>query len=274
MKRIDDNEIKSICIDLLEQFNKLCEENNLAYSIAYGTMLGEVRHGGFIPWDNDIDVIMPRDDYERLVSLRYREGKYEIKNYRYSSDYYYSFCKMIDKSTILIEENRAEHDMGVFIDIFPVDLVSGEDNNYKGVEIVQKINKAICDSCGSSNEKKYSKTYIKWIIKRIIKTLFGRKILIRLVDTMCQKTTNRNKGKSRIRFTNLVYGVYGQKDIFPYSLWDSIVTVDFDGIKCKMIKNYDYILSSLYGNYMELPPDDKRYSHNILAYHKDDFRND
>nr|MCR5207201.1 LicD family protein [Eubacterium sp.] len=126
MKELSLEEVKKTELEILIRFDEICKNNNIEYSLAYGTMLGAVRHNGFIPWDDDIDVFVKRSDYEKLLGLRYDDGRFEIKSHRYSNNYYYPFAKMIDKNTDLDVSWRLDKDMGVFIDIFPLDY---HDNN-------------------------------------------------------------------------------------------------------------------------------------------------
>ena len=123
LKKIEIDEMKEYLLGILQEFDKLCQENQMRYSIAYGTLLGAVRHKGFIPWDDDVDVVMPREDYEKLLSIKYKTKKYEVKSYRYSEDYYYEFSKMIDRDTLVLEKYRCDANMGIFIDIFPMDYL-------------------------------------------------------------------------------------------------------------------------------------------------------
>lgn len=132
-KELTLDEMKAVELGILKKFDSICKENGLEYSLAYGTMLGAIRHKGFIPWDDDIDVFMKREDYEKLLKLKYDDGDFEIKSYRYSKNYYFLYSKMVDKRTYICEDWRAEKDMGLFVDIFPLDYCnfSGEGDELK-----------------------------------------------------------------------------------------------------------------------------------------------
>ena len=97
VKELTLDEMKAVELGILKKFDSICKENGLEYSLAYGTMLGAIRHKGFIPWDDDIDVFMKREDYEKLLALKYDDGDFEIKSYRYSKNYYFLYSKMVDK---------------------------------------------------------------------------------------------------------------------------------------------------------------------------------
>ena len=122
----DSVEIKEILLKMLGWFHNFCEENNLRYFAVGGTLLGAVRHKGFIPWDDDVDVGMPRADFEKLEKLigNKENGRYYFETP--SSDrkgYYYAYGKLFDTTTTLVENLRDKLPMGVYIDVFPFDGV-------------------------------------------------------------------------------------------------------------------------------------------------------
>ena len=113
-------------LEIAKEFKRICEENNLIYMMESGTLLGAVRHKGFIPWDDDLDMSMPRDDYEKFLSIANEiiDPKYEIVNWREESAYAHPFCKIIKKNTVYKEEKDGAKDSknGIYIDIFPYDV--------------------------------------------------------------------------------------------------------------------------------------------------------
>ena len=121
------SEIKKIELDILRAFRSFCEKNSLRYFLAYGTLLGAVRHGGFIPWDDDIDVAMPRTDYERFLK-EFRDERYEVYDLS-KKGYFYPFAKLCDTTTVLIEEMSVKNSIGVYIDIFPMDGIADNDQS-------------------------------------------------------------------------------------------------------------------------------------------------
>lgn len=259
MQEIEFENYKKICIEILKEFNKICKENNLKYSLAYGTLIGAVRHKGFIPWDDDIDVVMPREDYEKLMELHYNSNKYEIKSYRYTKKYYYIFAKMIDKETVLIEENRCEKNMGAFIDIFPMDCYNLEEKNIIAKKAI-KIKK-VSDFIGAmpdKNKNKKIKYFFKIIVKNSIKPY--RKILLKMLEAMVKS----EKGKL---CTNLVYSTKVYE--FNYNMFDNLIDMEFDNIKAKVTGDYHNYLTTIYGDYMKFPPKEEQIPHHrFKAYLK------
>ena len=115
-------DLKKCELDILKKFKRVCEEYKLRYSLYGGTLIGALRHKGFIPWDDDIDVMMPVDDYKKLLSLAYDDGKYRIIDWHNENDHYQQFARMVDTDTVMYEYffEIGECRTGVFVDIFPV----------------------------------------------------------------------------------------------------------------------------------------------------------
>ena len=131
MKEIatEKNRIWNVEIEILDVFDKVCRDNNLKYSLAYGTLLGAVRHQGFIPWDDDIDVMMPRKDYDRLLEIWNSQvtNEYIIQNYKTDFDYTNNFSKIRKNHTTFLQsedEKNKKYHKGLFIDVFPIDRVA------------------------------------------------------------------------------------------------------------------------------------------------------
>ena len=264
MTELTIDEQKEICKNILKKFDTVCKENNLKYSISYGTLLGAVRHGGFIPWDDDIDVNMPRADYEKLLSLKYDDGDYKILNYRYSKNYYYTFSKMIDARTFIDEEQRGEKDMGIFIDIFPTDYVGDMKS-----EAEKNINRALKNNevwlrLGSNINvnKGFTPKYIAKLLFRAASLPF-RKAHVKHYDTMFMKIP-----KSEY-CANFQLNTYGMRECFRAALWDDIKYIPFEDIEAAAYGNYDEYLSAVFGDYMTPPPEEQRVTtHPFKAYRK------
>ncbi|MGN1420915.1 MAG: phosphorylcholine transferase LicD [Eubacterium sp.] len=263
------DEIKETELNILKRFDQICRDNGLEYSLAFGTMLGAVRHKGFIPWDDDIDVLMKRSDYEKLMKLKYEDEKYEIKSYRYSKNYFYPFSKMVDKSTYIFEDWRAEKDMGVYIDIFPLDYV-----NVQGTEeeIKQKLEKikisadrwdTIAYMMGHKmmHHKAFSLRFITKFLFRLITFPF-RKSIIRHADLLNAKEKNGN-------YCAMLLQLGAVQPFIKSDSFENTVYLDFEDFKAPVYAGYDYILTKQYGDYMTPPPPEKQNSiHWFKAYRK------
>ena len=122
MRVINLEESKELLVAMLKDFHAFCEANSLTYYVCYGTLLGIVRHKGFIPWDDDVDIVMPRTDYERfLIAMRSRNKRYKVKSNKNDPRYPYCFAKYYDSATVLNENLWHEYEMGLYLDIVPLD---------------------------------------------------------------------------------------------------------------------------------------------------------
>lgn len=263
-KELTSEELKCICTEMLQQFDIICRKHHLKYCAAGGTMLGAVRHKGFIPWDDDVDVNMPRQDYERLLQLQYEDENYKILNYRYSDGYYHAFTKMIDKRTLIDEPLRGEKNMGVYIDIFPVDYVG--DYETEAPKNVQKAwrNSNFWQHLGSdvAYHQSFRPKYLAKLIFRGAVYPFRKKLLYHF------DTAFINIPESEY-CANLQLGTYGMRECFPARLWDEMIYLPFENIEVAAFKDYDTYLTCLFGDYMTPPPEDKRAStHTFKAYFK------
>ncbi len=261
-------ELKETELGILKKFDQICRDNNLEYSLAFGTMIGAVRHHGFIPWDDDIDVLMKREDYEKLLKLKYEDDNFEIKSYRYSKNYYYPFSKMIDKRTHLEESWRAEKNMGVYIDIFPLDNLnfasSGEELKKDFDNVIAKAIKynTIAYMMGHklSHHKGLNIKYITKLLLLILTYPFKRAI-IKKADLLNAKNKNGNYSAMLLQISTCPF-------IDSHS-FDEIIRVDFEDFKAPIYKNYDNILTIKYGDYMTPPPvKEQRSNHWFKAYKK------
>lgn len=265
MERIkSDSEIKELLTLALRKFDEICRENGLKYSVAYGTLLGAVRHKGFIPWDDDIDVVMPRGDYEKLLALKYNDGRYEIKSHRYSKNYHYIFAKLSDNSTFIKEENRDGQDIGLYVDIFPVDFVTSEyyHKNYdrlnrqipKYTDIYGKLG----PNCNTPNSqlslKKIAVKYAHKLVMPLAKPLF----------CAFDKKFTSTQGDYCIKY---LLNFSGMINSFKSELWDSLIPMQFENIEVMGFADYDELLTRWYGDYMQLPPVQQRGGHAFEAYY-------
>lgn len=252
--------LHSIQVEMLDEFVRICEENNLQYFIIGGTLLGAVRHKGFIPWDDDLDVAMPRKDYEQFLKIANKEinTKYLIDNIKTNPNYYLSFTKMRKKNTIFEQDVQIKYNgpKGVWIDIFPLDET--KNINSKLTFIQKKLGDLV-------SRLVLYKNYVVMGKFKIIKRLVGRlvflsnKTMLKCLDNIYQMQNNNKENKCVINFPS-VYS-YSQEtnekiDYFPSK------KVEFEGKEYNAPKDYDKVLRKIFNNYMELPPVEKRITHN------------
>lgn len=270
MKKLSLIEIQKCSLECLKYFDNVCRKYDLCYSLAYGTLIGAIRHKGFIPWDDDIDVMMPRDDYERLVKVfaneREKSSKFRFICERTDTDYYYSIGRICDTHTkIYFTTNSVDvKGMGVFLDIYPLDFVC---ESKIILNVFSHIFKIIVYALFLANSKEYIKSnfFVKDIIKFTAWKFFkltGFMWLFKLQKLLLKIC----KGSS------VYYNVWDNYDyVIPKTFFNELVEVEFEGMKFKSIKQYDIFLKKQYGDYMQLPPEIERVPHhNYNAFYKDD----
>ena len=265
-------EIKKIELKLLIAFADFCEKNNLKYYLAYGTLLGAVRHKGFIPWDDDIDLVMPRADYNRFIELTGYSPiseKYETRLYRdcrYPN--IYPFVKVLDMNTIVYEKGKSKKNIsGIWIDVFPLDGFPEKQEDADALYAKYKKFRNIHD-LSVTNTFYIRQSLIKKIIKMFFVPfikLYGTKRLCRKIDLIAQ-TYSFDDHNAVVDFT---WADNAKSYILKEELEPSS-EVEFEGHMFKAPGQYKAYLSRLYGDYMQLPPESERISHEFKAFSKGD----
>ena len=257
---------KSILIETFEAFINFCNEHNLKYIAAYGTVIGAVRHKGLIPWDDDIDVYMQREDYERFISLKkhLKNSNYEIVSIENDKGYYLPYAKFCCKTTSLWEVKRHPFMIGVFIDIFPLDRVSSNLDITKRVKLKYDKYFANYINCIIDYTLKESinflmnfhlKTAFHGIMQKLFYKYFAEYYRTKFINL--DKRINNNVGEKFLCYST-TYDL--RKEIYEIDWILDTIEVPFETLVINIPRNYHDYLSSIYGNYMELPPIEKRFS--------------
>lgn len=254
---IDFDSLKKKELEILKEFISCCEQMNLTYYISYGTLIGAIRHGGFIPWDDDIDVCMPRPDYDKFISegSKFLPENYFIQTMDTDPKYALNFAKLRDSDTTLFEKHVVDVDInhGVFIDIFPFDgYVKGQN---KVLDLRVKENPVFEES--DTN-----------IISNTLNGL-GKKLTYKLGETIPNKLKTDlsklsvPKDNPSFEESDYVACLVDSFYIIPFKkeFLGKGIKVDFEEIKVNAPENYDEYLKALYGDYMKLPPEDQRENH-------------
>lgn len=269
MKEATTEDVKKVLLAIMDSIDSFCRENGIVYYLYYGSLLGAVRHQGFIPWDDDMDIAMPRADYERFIRLFNQKtaGRYRTVSIDDETKYCYAFAKVIDTGTLLVEETAERIEMGIYVDVFPIDVVPA-------------------DPARQQKLLAQTKRYIDLFNAKIIPVRRGRcfwknglLVLAHVVlsgiklESIARKIVSLNASyadwpgeKCAANMTLLVYG--GREVVDPEWLRDALDT-PFEGRTYRIPAGYDSVLRKLYGNYMELPPVEKRVTHHhYKAYMK------
>lgn len=268
MKELGLDEIKRYTLEILLEFDRICRENNIRYSLGGGTLLGAVRHKGFIPWDDDIDIMMLADEYRKFEEICKKSSELKIISFLNNDSFYDLFGKAYNEKTYTVSKNRnvRNHNTGLCIDIFPFFYL---DNDYEcAVSKMKNILKY--KNIFSYRNLKYinykeKKDIVKLpgkIYKFIKSRCYSRKFLLNKIMSFVFE-------KPAFYVTNL-HGNYKLKEILKASFFDEFCELEFEGHKLMAIKEYDEYLKDHYGNYMELPPENKRITHHhFKAYIKE-----
>lgn len=261
---MDTNLYREKLIALYKEFERVCDLLNLRYFVGYGTLLGAVRHKGFIPWDDDLDVIMPRPDYDTFMEKAQGILKNEIflQNIYTEKNYILNFSKLRDTNTTLVETEYKSYDLhhGVFIDIFPIDgYIKGQDKmldfriKERAFEEPTGI-KRIYSSIVSGNQAIMTK-----IGPAVASRVNMKNKLIKMDEKA--KRWNFDMCDTVADIVSSIYIVPMEKTVFEKS-----VDLYFEGHKVKAPVGYDRYLTLMYGDYMKLPPEDKRKPHHNFAF--------
>ncbi|WP_407424360.1 phosphorylcholine transferase LicD [Methanobrevibacter sp.] len=244
---------------MLTDFIKICEENDILYFVIGGTLLGTIRHGGFIPWDDDIDVLMFRKDFEKLNKIMSEKPnkKYGFINVLNEETYHYTWGRFTLLNTEIREwwADQVDYKPNIFIDIFIMDNIP--DNKIKRFVFKWRcftLNQMVQYSLVKFENESKPKEIIQKLAYYILKII---PISPMTIKKRCVKTYRKYEDidcEETCDFPSLAFmPIYNKKELFP------VKKVKFEDIEVNVPNNYDEILKRLYGNYMELPPEDKRF---------------
>ena len=268
----------SIIIDVLCEFVNICKRHNLTYYCAYGTVIGDVRHHGMIPWDDDIDVYMPRPDYDRFINIASKEkyDMYEVITPYTNENYPLYFAKFCNSKTTLVEQADKRCVIGLYIDIFPLDGASNDNSETVGMisRFIKTRNKLEAISCHNSFGD-----YMKLLLKptewgRFVYKTYAfffrnsyRKTLLKKLESIARKYDYDSSENVAMYF-----GCYGAKEVFPKAWLQTGSSCEFEGNTVNLPYEYDKYLKHFYGNYMQLPPEAERITHHHKAFFNLDER--
>lgn len=266
-KQISLEEMKKIEIGIMKYIDQVCKENHLRYSLMDGSLIGAVRHQGFIPWDDDIDIMMPRPDFEKLKSIMIKQTNKDFlfMDSETQSDYYYPFAKIVDTRTEVKEKNSKKiKDFGVYVDLYIIDAVPANKTKRYFQSKTAFLMKYL-SGYYSVEEKQYD-TVISKIYKPILNLLVDLLNIKRLMKwhrKLSAKYDWDNTETVAILGTDLCTkrGVYYSKYLFK-----DYQTTKFEDCEFSIIKQYDPYLKKVFGNYMELPPEEERVTHHFFDY--------
>lgn len=259
-------DIQRKLLEMLRWFDGFCRENHLRYYAVGGTLLGAVRHEGFIPWDDDIDLALPRADYERLAELMkdQRFGDYVLESPKYADDSFcYPFTKLYDTTTTLIENKRRPIVRGVFLDIFPLDGI--DDDIETGKAFLKKVSARYHLYLSLTGGIRKGRSFYKnaaVVTARLIPRCIVDPTALRIsLDEMC-----RQYDFDRSLFVGNLLGAWGERELVTREIIGEPVEYPFEDMTVMGVEKYDEYLTSIYGDWRQLPPEDKRESHHDFVF--------
>lgn len=247
---------------ILDEVVRVCEENDITYYLAYGTLLGAVRHKGFIPWDGDLDIWIKRDEYEKFVRIapeKLLDGFCFI-NWDNQKEYGLCFGKVMKKGTVYTEQNAPDNNgWGIFIDIFPLDGIGEKAFNNKALtNRYFLLKRMLLAKCGYRVAKTFKAKLVMGVVK-MQSMLYTKASLIKKI----KKEEERLSLTGSEYLTTICGSAIGRTFTKKMkSEWfDSVVKLEFEGSMYSCPKNYKEVLTEEYGDYMQLPPEEKRHDH-------------
>ena len=254
-------ELQSCLLDMLKWFHNFCVSNKLRYYALGGTMLGAVRHKGFIPWDDDIDVGMPRKDYNKLIKMigdREFEGFYLETPFSRSFNYRYPYCKLYNVNTILVEHTWPLLRRGIFIDVFPLDGLGDSkeeaENRWKSIDSSSKY--IWCRTCAVRKGRSPYKNAAIVAAHLIPNFLSNDKNILSKMDKLCQE-----RDFDSVSIGGNVFGNWGLKEVMQTSIMGEPQMYAFENQTIYGAYDFEAYLTNLYGDWRQLPPVEKRVTH-------------
>ena len=252
------HELQNIGLDILLDVHKFCERNDICYSLAYGTLLGAIRHKGFIPWDDDVDIIMPRNDFERFLK-EYDSVDYTLID-PHSEDSYIAFARVCDNKRTIAKGAYpwCKKQTGAWIDVFPADGVVDDFNVFssrmKRLNTLWQRQLRIRSSRIGFKDLMSITGKIKLLVKKII---YGSTNIHEYNEKTFANNTRLSFGKTS-HWSQLVCLDGIDKEFNSYEDFRETILVPFEGHLLRVMNGYDGVLRNNYGKYMELPSEEEQ----------------
>lgn len=262
------DEVKQTELNILIQFDDFCQREGFYYTLAGGTLLGAIRHKGFIPWDDDIDVMMPREDYNRLLkTLKTKKISEDLDSLMPGDPgYFYPFAKICNNKTIAeMDDNTSKH--GIWIDVFPMDNLPEDSTLLKKMFKKTRFWRAVVISMTTklSGENSIKKKVAKLTLK-IFANVYGKENVIKKANKVAQSYNN-----TPCEYIGGALWGYGPGERLKKKSYLTSCRVEFEQYEFNAPQCWKEYLTGLYGDYMKLPPVEKRQTHHLKAWKIDNI---
>ncbi len=258
--------LKKIELDILKEVDDICRKNDIKYSLAFGSLIGAVRHKGFIPWDDDIDIMMERRYYNRFINICSEKlnNDYFIVCFEKNKNYALPFAKVMKKNTLLeeISLSTTKAPKGIFIDIFPLDNTSSNEKErkylYSRKDKIKKILFCKCNYC-------FHHSKIKLFAYRCMKIIYLPLSHNYLVNLFYKNIANHRKDNDN-KYISSICGTSSMSETTWLSNdFDEYIDIPFENLNAMVAKGYKNILKQTYGDYMKLPPKEQQVPHHYVV---------
>lgn len=273
MKEMTLDDIKAVGLDILHNLHEFCIENNIRYTLFGGTLIGAIRHNGFIPWDDDIDIAMQREDYDKFIKLYADSPKYKLICYERGGAYL-GFARLCEMEDTYVDSSLypwTNQQTGVWIDIFPLDYANDEE-----MQARKEVDKA---------QKLWSDTGIQRYYSRTISTFpnlqsrlhyIGGRLLHDnkkgAIDKFIEYCRSMSRGRKTLHYCNFSFGTYGFKEYCDIDVLDFYELHQFENSEFYIMSGYDKSLRTKYGDYMQVPKkEDQIPGHGIYKFYRNNL---
>lgn len=267
MQEMTTEDIQHVSLEILKDVHNFCVENNIKYTLQGGSLLGAVRHNGFIPWDDDVDIAMPRPDYERFCEIYKSRRNYELICKENSQGCLIAFarvCEMVRTYVDCTQLPWNDKSTGIWIDIFPLD--GAEDDVIQVKKRIRRMKRLWIHSFRIRTAKrKYSsyETYWEKFIHMFRKALFGRQDIMNSYISKCKQISYGVTA----HYCNWAYLDYGVHEYHRTTVLEKCILHDFEDTKFFIMQGYNEALHEKFGDYMKLPPEEKRKARHLFQYY-------
>lgn len=269
---MDYNEIESgrlrqlqlVEIEIMKEIFRICKKNNINCFLIYGTLIGAIRHKGMIPWDDDIDLGMSRNDYEKFIIAAKQDlsDAYILQNYHTEPQCGLIFAKVRKKGTLMNEKYSAHIKMsqGIWVDIFILDNISDDLNKRKKEKLKIKLLKNLyIIKCGYKMPEYMSNWWLPiYLLAKLLLIFVPKQKLIDSLDHLL--TLHKDEETLYVD----CYGSASIKNVIPRSYIENLIDIEFEDNLYSCFKEYDSYLRGIYGDYMTPPPVEERQSSHIV----------